>query len=211
MNDGQAAAACRRSRVKRALDIAGSFLLLLALAPLWVAIAIIVKVADRGPVLFRWDLVGMDGRRIRSYKFRTMVPQAEALEKSLRASGANEMQSVYFKMKDDPRVTPVGRILRKYSLDEIPSLWSVLKGDLSLVGPRPLRVTELEYLQGWHRQRFAVKPGLTSMWILNGKNAVRDFDAIVQSDLEYIRAWSVPRDLWILAQTVRYLLSGRNY
>jgi len=211
VSDVPADAACRRSRAKRALDVVGSLLLLLVLAPVWVAIAILVKVVDRGPVLFRWDLVGMDGRPIRSYKFRTMIPQAEALEKQLRASGANEMRSVYFKMKDDPRVTPIGRLLRKYSLDEIPSLWSVLVGDLSLVGPRPVRVSELEYLQPWHRQRFAVKPGLTSPWVLNGKNDVRDFDAIAASDLAYIRGWSLAGDLRLLLETVRYMLSGRNY
>ncbi|MDQ7844115.1 MAG: sugar transferase [Armatimonadota bacterium] len=209
--DGPATLACRRSRAKRVVDIVGSLLLLLVLAPVWAAIAVLLRLVDRGPVLFRWDLVGMDGRRIRSYKFRTMVPEAEALERQLRASGANEMRSVYFKMRDDPRVTPIGRVLRKYSLDEIPSLWSVLVGDLSLVGPRPVRVTELQYLQPWHRQRFAVKPGLTSPWVLNGKNDVRDFDAIAASDLAYIRHWSLAGDLRLLLQTVRYMVSGRNY
>jgi lipopolysaccharide/colanic/teichoic acid biosynthesis glycosyltransferase len=204
-------AACRRSRAKRALDAAGSLALLIVFSPLMAAIALAMKAVDPGPLFFRWDLVGADGRRIRSYKFRTMVPQAESLEKSLRTRGVNEMESVYFKMRDDPRVTPLGRILRKYSLDELPSLWSVLKGDLSLVGPRPVRVTELEYLQDWHRQRFGAKPGLTSTCILGGKNEIRDFDRIAEADLEYIRNWSLSRDLRILAQTALYLFSGKNY
>lgn len=203
--------ACCTSRLKRALDLGGSLALLLVLSPIIVAITLAMKIVDPGPVLFRWEILGVGGKRVRSYKFRTMVPQAEALEKPLRARGANEMHSVYFKMRDDPRVTPLGRLLRKFSLDEIPSLWSVLKGDLSLVGPRPVRVLEHEYLRDWHSTRFAVKPGLTSSWVLSGKNSIRDFDSVVESDLEYIRNWSLWSDLRILLKTATYLLSGKNY
>ncbi|MGH9194897.1 MAG: sugar transferase, partial [Acidimicrobiia bacterium] len=125
--------------------------------------------------------------------------------------GINEMTSVYFKMRRDPRVTPLGRFLRRLSLDEIPSLWSVLRGDLSLVGPRPVRAVETEYLKSWHWERFAVRPGLTSPWVLNGKNAITDFDDVVRSDLKYVRNWSLRKDLQILVNTARYVLSGKNH
>jgi len=200
-----------RSWQKRAVDIVGSLVLLLALSPIIGAVVLLVKCFDPGPLFFAWEIVGVGGRRVRSYKFRTMIPHAEALEKTLRTQGVNEMTSVYFKMRNDPRVTPLGRILRKLSLDEIPSLWSVLRGDLSLVGPRPVRVTETEYLKGWHWERFAVRPGLTSPWVLNGKNAMRDFDDIVRSDLDYVRNWSLWRDLLILFNTARYVISGKNH
>lgn len=205
-----AAPACSRSWQKRALDIAGSIVLLLGLSPLIAGISLLLKMLDPGPVFFAWDIVGEGGRRVRSFKFRTMVQDAEAQEKALRARGLNEMRSVYFKMRNDPRVTPLGHVLRKLSLDEIPSLWSVLRGDLSLVGPRPVRVTEVEYLKDWHWKRFAAKPGLTSPWVLNGKNAISDFDDVARSDLDYIRTWSLRQDLLILFKTLSYIISGQN-
>lgn len=202
---------CYRSWQKRAVDVVGSLLLLLAFAPIIIGISVLVKIFDPGPLFYAWEIVGVGGRRVRSFKFRTMIPHADALETTLRAQGVNEMASVYFKMRSDPRVTPLGRILRKLSLDEIPSLWSVLRGELSLVGPRPVRVTEIEFLRDWHWKRFAVKPGLTSPWVLNGKNAIRDFDDVVESDLSYIRNWSLRGDLLILFKTLRYIISGKNH
>ncbi len=196
---------------KRALDIAVSFILLLLFAPLVVVIALLLKLGDRGPVFFIWNIVGAGGRAIRSYKFRTMVQDAETMEADLRQQGANEMKSVYFKARNDPRITPIGRILRRYSLDEIPSLWSVLKGDMSLVGPRPVRLAEVAHLRDWHYARFAVRPGLTSPWVIDGKESMRDFDAIAALDIEYIRNWSILGDLKILARTAGYIVSGRNY
>jgi len=140
-----------------------------------------------------------------------MVRGAETMEADLRRRGQNEMKSVYFKARNDPRVTPIGRILRRFSLDEIPSLWSVLKGDMSLVGPRPVRVSEMQYLRDWHRERFAVRPGLTSPWVVWGKGRISDFDEIAALDIAYIRSWSIWYDLKILAGTVIYVVSGRNY
>ena len=196
---------------KRALDIVGSCVLLVLFAPLAVAVAVLLKLRDPGPVFFAWNIVGVGGRTIRSYKFRTMVQAAEAMEGDLRQQGRNEMKSVYFKARNDPRVTPIGRILRRYSLDEIPSLWSVLKGDMSLVGPRPVRLAEVPYLRDWHYARFAVRPGLTSPWVLDGKGTISDFDEIAALDIEYVRNWSLLRDLKILARTAGYVASGRNY
>ncbi len=198
-------------RVKRAMDVVGAAFLLVMFSPMMVLIALLVKLTSAGRILFAWDLLGVNGTPIRSYKFRTMIPGAEALEADLRRRGRNEMQSVYFKLRDDPRVTPVGRLLRKSSLDELPSLWSVVKGDLSLVGPRPVRLVEAPHLQPWHFQRFLVRPGLTSPWVVDGKGRVQDFDGIVASDVDYIRNWSLWRDVRVLLTTVSYILSGKNY
>lgn len=200
-----------RAPSKRALDFIVSSLLVIVLSPLMIAIAMAIKVADRGPVLFSWRILGIGGRPIRSYKFRTMVPDAEEMEGSLREQGRNEMKSVYFKMRQDPRVTPLGHVLRKFSLDELPSLWSVVKGDMSLVGPRPVRHSEAQYLKDWHFQRFAVRPGLTSPWVIGGKMRHREFDDVAASDIDYIHNWSIWRDFQILLETASYIFSGNNH
>jgi len=196
---------------KRACDVVVSSLLLIAFALLIIVIALLLKMTQPGSVFFQWNIVGAGGRPVRSYKFRTMVEGAEAMEADLRQQGHNEMKSVYFKARNDPRVTRMGRFLRRFSLDEIPSLWSVLKGDMSLVGPRPVRVAEVPHLRDWHYERFAVRPGLTSPWIVVGKEKISDFDEIAALDIAYIRHWSVWRDFRILAGTAGYVLSGRNY
>ncbi len=192
------------------LDILVSSVLLVVLSPLMMLITLAIKATDRGPALFKWDIVGAGGKPIRSYKFRTMIPDAQSMEAVLR-EGRNEMKSVYLKVRNDPRVTPMGRLLRKFSMDEIPSLWSVLKGDLSLVGPRPVRLVELQYLKGWHYERFSVRPGLTSHWVIHGKAEIREFDQIAASDIEYIHNWSIWRDIRILVGTLSYVISGSNY
>lgn len=196
---------------KRALDIVIASVLLLVFSPLVIVITVLLTLTDSWPVFFVWNIMGVGGRSIRSYKFRTMVRAAETMEADLRQRGQNEMKSVYFKARNDPRVTPIGRILRRFSLDEIPSLWSVLKGDMSLVGPRPVRVAEMQYLRDWHYERFAVRPGLTSPWVVWGKGRINDFDEIAALDIAYIRSWSIWRDLKILAGTAMYVVSGRNY
>lgn len=196
---------------KRALDIMVSSVLLLVVSPLALVITVLLKLTDSGSPFFAWNIVGVGGRPIRSYKFRTMVEAAETMEADLRQQGQNEMKSVYFKARRDPRVTPMGRVLRRFSLDEIPSLWSVLKGDMSLVGPRPVRMVEVQYLRDWHYERFAVRPGLTSPWVISGKEKIRDFDEIAAMDIDYIRNWSISRDFKILARTAGYVISGRNY
>ena len=196
---------------KRVFDIVGSFILLMIWSPLMLVIALAIRLTDRGPVFFAWNILGLGGKPIRSYKFRTMVQDAERVEATLRAQGRNEMQSVYFKARNDPRVTPIGRVLRRFSLDELPSLWSVLKGDMSLVGPRPVRLVEAQYLKPWHAERFSTRPGLTSPWVITGKATIRDFDQIASLDIAYIRQWSIRRDVGVLAGTILYFLSGRNY
>ena len=198
------------SRGKRIIDIVGSFILLVLCSPLMFAIALAIRLTDSGPVFFAWNILGLGGIPVRSYKFRTMVQNAEQMEATLRAQGQNEMESVYFKVRNDSRVTPIGRILRRYSLDELPSLWSVLKGDMSLVGPRPVRLVEAQYLKPWHAERFSTRPGLTSPWVIAGKTTIRDFDQIASLDIVYIRNWSARHDLRVLAGTILYILAGRN-
>jgi lipopolysaccharide/colanic/teichoic acid biosynthesis glycosyltransferase len=197
---------------KRAMDVAIAGVVLAVLSPVMLLIALAVKLMDSGPVFFGWEILGIGSKPIRSYKFRTMLVGAEAMEAHFRDQGRNEMKSVYFKIRNDPRITPIGRLLRRFSLDEIPSLWSVVKGDMSLVGPRPIRLIEVPYLKPWHYQRFVVRPGLTSPWVVGGKGSgVRDFDQIATSDIEYIRRWSLWHDVRILLATLSYIASGSNH
>jgi len=193
---------------KRCFDAAVSALLLALLAPLLLLIALAIKVTSAGPVFYRWQVVGLGGRPFTGYKFRTMVVNADALKAQLMA--ANEMSGPVFKIKRDPRITPVGRFLRKLSLDELPQLWSVLKGDMSLVGPRPPLRTEYVQFTPWQRAKLSVKPGITCLWQIGGRNRVSNFDEWVQLDLDYIARRSFWFDLWILLRTVPAVLFGRG-
>jgi lipopolysaccharide/colanic/teichoic acid biosynthesis glycosyltransferase len=192
---------------KRVVDIVGSATALAILSPLFLLIVTLIKVTSRGPVFFRWKVVGLKGKHFVGYKFRTMFDGADRLREQLEHK--NEMTAVFFKMRHDPRVTPVGKILRRFSLDELPQLWSVLKGDMSLVGPRPTQVFEYEQLEEWQKQRIGVKPGSVSLWIVSGKT--RNFDEMVRSDLRYINKWSFWLDVKILIMAIPYVLLGKNY
>jgi len=191
---------------KRAIDLIVSGSLLALLSPLFVALAAVVKLTSRGPIFYRWHVIGKHGHPYTGYKFRTMFDRADRIREQL--SEKNEMTGVFFKMKNDPRVTPVGRVLRRFSLDELPQLWSVLKGDMSLVGPRPTQVFEYEKLKDWQKQRVRVKPGAISLWIVSGKTT--DFDRMVCLDLDYISNWSIWFDLRIMLKAIPYVLLGRN-
>jgi exopolysaccharide biosynthesis polyprenyl glycosylphosphotransferase len=193
--------------VKRMIDVAISTVLLLLGLPLVVAAAILIKVTSHGSVLFRQTRCGLNGRRFTLYKFRTMVEGAEDRRPELLH--LNEMQGPVFKLRSDPRVTRVGRILRRFSFDEIPQLWNVLRGDMSLVGPRPPIPEEVVHYQRWQRRRLAMKPGLTCLWQISGRNEV-DFDRWIELDLEYIDSWTPMLDLKILARTIPVVLSGRG-
>ncbi len=192
--------------LKRALDIGLSGFLLVFLSPLLLLLAILVKLSSPGPVFYRWCVVGKRGRPFVGYKFRTMLVGADQMREQL--GHKNEMTGPFFKMTYDPRVTAVGRILRRFSLDELPQLWSILKGDMSLVGPRPTQVFEYERLLEWQKTRVHVKPGAVSSWIVSGKS--RDFDEMVRLDLRYIHEWSIWTDIPILLKAVPYVLLGRN-
>jgi lipopolysaccharide/colanic/teichoic acid biosynthesis glycosyltransferase len=191
---------------KRAIDIAVSAALLVLLSPLLLGLAILIKMTSRGPAIYRWQVVGREGRPFTSYKFRTMVVNADQLKCQLAQQ--NEMTEPVFKMTNDPRITPIGRPLRRYSLDELPQLWSVLVGDMSLVGPRPPMESEFVRFTDFQKLKLAVKPGITCLWQVGGRNRVSDFDQWVRLDLEYIRCWSLSLDLYILLRTAVEVVRG---
>lgn len=191
---------------KRTLDLTISFLLILLLVPVFIATAIAIKLTSAGPVFFLQERIGRNKRRFKIIKLRTMVPNAEQLMPSLESR--NEVSGPVFKMKDDPRVTSVGRFLRRSSIDEFPQLFNVLKGDMSLVGPRPLPVRDFEgFNQDWQRRRFSIRPGITCLWQVNGRSKV-SFDQWMRLDLQYMDEWSLWLDLKILAKTVPAVLRG---
>jgi lipopolysaccharide/colanic/teichoic acid biosynthesis glycosyltransferase len=192
--------------LKRIFDVAVSGILLVLLSPILGAVALGIKLTSPGPILYPWRVVGKDGRFFDSHKFRSMVPNADALKEQLMAS--NEMRGPVFKMQRDPRITPIGRLLRKYSLDELPQLWSVFKGDMSLVGPRPPLQSEYVRFTDAQKGKLAVKPGITCLWQVSGRNQISDFDDWVRLDLEYIRTWSFWLDVKILLLTLPAVVRG---
>jgi lipopolysaccharide/colanic/teichoic acid biosynthesis glycosyltransferase len=181
-------------------------LLLVIAAPLFFVVAVLVKCTSPGPIFFRQTRIGLNKRQFTIYKFRTMIANAEQIQDQLLA--LNEMTGPVFKIKKDPRITPLGKVLRKTSLDELPQLLNVLKGDMSLVGPRaiPLRDYQL-FDQDWQRRRFSVRPGITCLWQIHGRNSV-PFERWMELDMQYIDKWSLWLDLKILARTVPAVLRG---
>lgn len=192
---------------KRITDISLSLLVMLLALPVVLCIAILIKITGGGQVLYRQTRCGLNGRRFTLYKFRTMVEGAEQKKQDLLH--LNEMDGPVFKLSKDPRVTYFGRFLRRFSLDELPQLWNVLRGDMSLVGPRPPIPDEVARYQRWQRRRLSMKPGLTCLWQISGRNQI-DFDRWIQLDLEYIDSWSPWLDMKILLKTVPAVLSGRG-
>ena len=188
------------------MDIMISGVMLLILLPFFIIIAIAIKLDSNGPILYEWNVVGFNKKPFKSWKFRTMIPEADKLKAKLLDK--NEMKGPVFKMKNDPRVTKVGRFLRKYSLDELPQLWSVLKGDMSLVGPRPAGPHELERYESWQRRKLSIKPGITCLWQVKGRNKINDFNEWVRLDLEYIDNWSIWLDIKILLMTIHAVIKG---
>jgi len=191
---------------KRAIDVVGSGLLLLLLSPVFAVLALLVKFSSPGPVLYRWYVAGKEGCPFMSYKFRSMYENADIVKAQLKH--LNEMRGPAFKITSDPRITPLGRWIRRHSLDELPQLYSVLIGDMSLVGPRPPLVNEYELFTPFQMQKMAVLPGLTCLWQVSGRNRISDYDDWVRLDLEYIRTWSPWLDLKIILKTVREVLRG---
>ena len=192
--------------IKRGLDVAVAALLLPLLLPVLLCAAIAIKLSSPGPIFFWQDRIGLNKRRFKICKFRTMVPNAEKLMANLERQ--NEMAGPAFKMKNDPRVTRIGRWLRRTSIDELPQLFNVLRGDMSLVGPRPLPVRDYEgFSEDWQRRRFSIKPGITCLWQINGRSGIT-FDQWMLLDLQYVDEWSLWLDLKILAKTVPAVLKG---
>ncbi len=192
---------------KRAMDLLLAAVLLVLALPLCLGAALAIRMGERGTILFRQRRCGQNGRLFTLFKFRTMVEGAEA--KRADVAHLNELDGPVFKVRNDPRVTAAGRLLRKFSLDELPQLWNVLRGDMSLVGPRPPVPEEVEKYERWQKRRLAMKPGMTGLWQVSGRNAI-DFERWIELDLHYIDHWSPWLDLKILAKTVPVVLSGRG-
>jgi exopolysaccharide biosynthesis polyprenyl glycosylphosphotransferase len=194
--------------VKRTLDFMASLILLILLGPLFVMVAILIKLTSPGPVFFTQKRLGLNKRRFSLYKFRTMVADAEA--KLADIAHLNEASGPVFKIRDDPRITTIGKLLRKTSIDELPQLINVLHGDMSLVGPRPLPVRDYEGFdqdQDWQRRRFSVRPGITCLWQVNGRSSI-PFEKWMELDMQYIDRWSLWLDLKILARTIPAVIRG---
>lgn len=186
---------------KMLMDFFGAAILLFCVAPLMLVVAALIKLTSPGPVFFRQQRSGLNGAPFEILKFRTMVTNAEQLQHEL--ASMNEMKGPVFKVTNDPRITPLGKFLRKFSLDELPQLINILRGEMSLVGPRPLPVDEVKRFNDLaHRRRLSVKPGLTCLWQVSGRNKISDFKEWVRLDLEYIDNWSIWLDLAILIRTI---------
>jgi exopolysaccharide biosynthesis polyprenyl glycosylphosphotransferase len=193
--------------VKRGFDLVVSGVVLLAGLPVWLAIAAAVKLSSRGPVLYRDRRVGLGEQEFGMLKFRTMRADAAVQQAELEAS--NEADGPLFKIREDPRVTGVGAFLRRFSLDEVPQLWNILRGEMSLVGPRPLPLRDYERLEAWHRKRYLVLPGVTGLWQISGRSNL-GFDDLVRLDFYYLENWSLMLDVSILVKTVPAVLAGRG-
>lgn len=195
-----------RLLIKRLFDIIFSGVALILLSPVFATVSILIKTTSKGSIFFKQQRSSLYGRKFLLYKFRTMVEDAEAKLKDLLVY--NEMDGPVFKMKDDPRITKIGKFLRKFSIDELPQLWNVLKGDMSLVGPRPPIPAEVEKYKPWQRRRLSMRPGITCLWQAYGRNKITDFNEWMKLDLEYIDNWSLWLDFKILLRTIPVVLFG---
>ena len=192
--------------VKRIIDTAFSVILLFLFAPVFVIVALLIAISSDGPIFFRQERLGLNKRRFMILKFRTMVPDAEKMLAKLEEH--NEVSGPVFKIRKDPRITSIGKVLRRTSIDELPQLFNVLKGDMSLVGPRPLPVRDYEgFSEDWQRRRFSVRPGITCLWQVSGRSSI-PFEQWMKLDLQYLDEWSLWLDMKILARTVSAVLKG---
>jgi exopolysaccharide biosynthesis polyprenyl glycosylphosphotransferase len=193
--------------VKRVLDLVGSAVALVVLSPVCAIATVLVKLTSPGPVFFKQTRIGLNGRTFTLYKFRSMYRDAE--ERRAALTSRNEMSGPVFKIKDDPRITPVGKWMRRFSIDELPQFWNVLAGDMSLVGPRPPIPEEVRKYERWQRRRLSMKPGITCLWQVSGRNTI-NFDDWMRLDLAYIDTWSLHLDVQILLRTVPVVLTARG-
>ncbi len=195
-----------RLLLKRFFDVVVSFASLVLLSPVFLIVIALIKLTSRGPVVFRQARCGLNGRRFTMYKFRSMVEEADRIKPQLEH--LNERQ-IAFKMKRDPRVTTVGRWLRKFSIDELPQLYNVLRGDMSIVGPRPPLPEEVDRYERWQRRRLRMRPGLTCLWAVSGRDLI-DFNAWMRMDIKYIENWSLKLDWSIILRTIPHVLAGKG-
>jgi exopolysaccharide biosynthesis polyprenyl glycosylphosphotransferase len=194
--------------VKRAIDIVGAATALMLLAPVMLIVAVLIRLTSRGPIIYAQARCGLNKRSFRMFKFRSMYADADKLQASLEER--NEASGPVFKIRDDPRITPLGRLLRRSSLDELPQLWNIVRGDMSLVGPRPLPGRDVDRIaRPSDMRRFSMRPGLTCLWQVQGRSNI-DFERWVELDLEYIDSWSLMLDFWILLKTIPAVMSGNG-
>lgn len=193
--------------LKRLIDLLGSVIGLIVLSPIILIVSLLIKFESKGPVIFSQDRIGKDGKVFKMYKFRSMVVNAEELKEKLKEQ--NEMSGPMFKMKEDPRVTKVGKFIRKTSIDELPQLINILRGDMSLVGPRPSLPKEVEQFEGWMMERLEVKPGLTCYWQVYGRNNI-DFEDWMRLDIKYVRERNTLIDIKLIFKTVFVLFGDEN-
>lgn len=198
----------RKLIIKRLLDIVGSLVGLAITAVITPFVALAIKIDSPGPVFFSQTRIGKNGRRFKIWKFRSMYIDAEERKKELESQ--NEVKGLMFKMDDDPRITKVGKFIRKTSIDETPQFLNIFLGDMSLVGTRPPTVDEFEQYNGYYRRRMSITPGLTGMWQVSGRSDIQDFEEIVKLDLEYIDNWSLWLDIKILFMTVYTVLAAKG-
>ena len=191
--------------IKRVLDIVISLSAVIFFSPLIILAAFLIRITSKGPVFFKQERIGLNGRKFQLFKFRSMVSDAEALKETL--TNRNEMDGPVFKIKRDPRVTPIGYIIRKTSIDEIPQFFNVLKGDMSIVGPRPPLISEVEHYEIWQRRRLSLKPGITCIWQVSGRNNI-GFEEWMRMDLEYIDHWSLALDIKLMFRTAWVVITG---
>lgn len=194
--------------IKRVLDVVLAAVLLVLLSPVFLVVALVVAFTSEGPVFYQWRALGKNGRPFIGHKFRTMVVNADELKASL--AELNEMTGPVFKVRKDPRITKPGTFLRKYSLDELPQLWSVIKGDMSLVGPRPPTAEEFMQYEPRHRGKLSVIPGITCIWQVNGRNQIQDFEDWMELDRQYIQNWNLWLDARLLVATLPAVLTARG-
>ncbi len=198
----------RQLFVKRLMDILGSIVGLVLVAIAFVIFAPIIKVQSPGPIFYKQVRIGKNGRRFKLYKFRSMYVGADKDLEKLKSE--NEMQGNMFKMENDPRIIPIGHFIRKYSIDELPQFWNVLKGDMSLVGTRPPTEDEFKEYEYHHKARLGIRPGLTGMWQVSGRSKITDFEKVVELDTEYITNWTLGLDVFILFKTIGVVLGGKD-
>lgn len=193
--------------IKRIIDIVASFIGLILLSPLMLIVSILIKLESKGEVIFKQKRVGLNGKEFYMYKFRSMVINAEELKAELESK--NEMSGPMFKIKNDPRITKVGNLIRKTSIDELPQLINVIKGEMSLVGPRPSLQKEVEKFEPWMMERLKVKPGLTCIWQISGRNNI-GFEEWMKLDIKYVRERSFKLDMKLILKTVLVLFGDKN-
>ena len=194
--------------IKRFIDIFASIAGIIALTPVIAGVIAAIKLDSNGPILFKQKRIGLYGKEFNMYKFRSMSTDAE--EKLKELIGQNETNSGMFKITDDPRITQVGKFLRRYSIDELPQLINVIRGEMSLVGPRPPIRRELPEYRNWHYLRFAATPGITGVWQVSGRSEIKDFDDVVKMDYSYVKNWSIFLDILLLFRTIPVVFTGKG-